>query len=65
AAPFNPRVHIQPIHANIKETQFDVAWFKTFDIVLNALDNLDARRCVRVFPSESFSSFSSPFRYDL
>ncbi|KAF8519723.1 hypothetical protein BU17DRAFT_12823, partial [Hysterangium stoloniferum] len=46
AAPFNPRVHIEPIHANIKEARFDVAWFKTFDIVLNTLDNLDARRHV-------------------
>ncbi|KIJ56440.1 hypothetical protein M422DRAFT_150768 [Sphaerobolus stellatus SS14] len=46
AAPFNPRVHIEPLHANIKEPQFDVPWFKGFDIVLNALDNLDARRHV-------------------
>ncbi|GJJ12994.1 hypothetical protein Clacol_007243 [Clathrus columnatus] len=46
AAPFNPRVQIEPLHANIKDPQFDVAWFKTFDIVLNALDNLDARRHV-------------------
>jgi len=40
AAPFNPNVHIHPIHGNIKEPQFDVAWFGGFDIVLNALDNL-------------------------
>ncbi|KAF9218464.1 hypothetical protein BS17DRAFT_869307 [Gyrodon lividus] len=46
AGAFNPNVHIQPIHANIKEPQFDVEWFQTFDIVLNALDNLDARRHV-------------------
>lgn len=44
AAHFNPRVHIEPLHANVKESQFDVGWFKSFDIVLNALDNLDARR---------------------
>ncbi|KZT02787.1 uncharacterized protein LAESUDRAFT_729747 [Laetiporus sulphureus 93-53] len=46
AASFNPNVHITPIHANIKEPQFDVAWFRGFNIVLNALDNLDARRHV-------------------
>jgi ubiquitin-like 1-activating enzyme E1 B len=40
AAPFNPNVHIHPIHGNIKEPQFDIAWFEGFDIVLNALDNL-------------------------
>ncbi|KAG9029401.1 E1 ubiquitin-activating protein uba2 [Tulasnella sp. JGI-2019a] len=43
---FNPHCKITPIHANIKEEQYDVQWFKTFDIVLNALDNLDARRHV-------------------
>ncbi|KAF9554803.1 hypothetical protein CPC08DRAFT_712628 [Agrocybe pediades] len=46
AAPFNPNVRITPIHDNIKEPQYDVQWFKQFDIVLNALDNLDARRHV-------------------
>ncbi|KAF8598877.1 hypothetical protein BDV93DRAFT_526479 [Ceratobasidium sp. AG-I] len=46
AQPFNPSVQIRPIHGNIKEPQFDVEWFKQFDIVLNALDNLDARRHV-------------------
>ena len=40
AAAFNPNVAITPIHGNIKEPQFDVEWFKSFDIVLNALDNL-------------------------
>nr|GAT60818.1 ubiquitin-like modifier activating enzyme 2 [Mycena chlorophos] len=46
AAPFNPNVQITPIHANIKEPQYDLDWYKQFDIVLNALDNLDARRHV-------------------
>ncbi|KAI0262614.1 hypothetical protein BC834DRAFT_890957 [Gloeopeniophorella convolvens] len=46
ASAFNPNVHITPIHGNIKDTQFDLAWFQGFDIVLNALDNLDARRHV-------------------
>ena len=40
ASAFNPNVHIVPIHGNIKDTQFDLAWFQGFDIVLNALDNL-------------------------
>ncbi|ESK91584.1 hypothetical protein Moror_2502 [Moniliophthora roreri MCA 2997] len=46
ATPFNPNVQITPLHANIKEPQFDIQWFQGFDIVLNALDNLDARRHV-------------------
>ncbi|CCM03477.1 uncharacterized protein FIBRA_05610 [Fibroporia radiculosa] len=46
ASAFNPNVHVNPIHGNIKEPQFDIAWFRGFDIVLNALDNLDARRHV-------------------
>lgn len=46
AAPFNPNVQLTPIHGNIKEPQYDIPWFQTYDIVLNALDNLDARRHV-------------------
>ncbi|KAJ7720279.1 hypothetical protein DFH07DRAFT_1067768 [Mycena maculata] len=46
AAPFNPNVRITPIYGNIKEPQYDLEWFQQFDIVLNALDNLDARRHV-------------------
>ncbi|TRM57404.1 hypothetical protein BD626DRAFT_213035 [Schizophyllum amplum] len=46
AAPFNPNVRITPIHGNIKDPEFDLEWFHGFDIVLNALDNLDARRHV-------------------
>ena len=33
-------------HANIKDSQFNIDWFRTFTIVFNALDNLDARRHV-------------------
>lgn len=33
-------------HANIKEDQFNIAWFKSFKVVFNALDNMDARRYV-------------------
>ncbi|KAF9462539.1 hypothetical protein BDZ94DRAFT_1282986 [Collybia nuda] len=46
AAPFNPNVQLTPIFGNIKEPQYDIPWFQSFDIVLNALDNLDARRHV-------------------
>ncbi|KAF9511239.1 hypothetical protein BS47DRAFT_1346954 [Hydnum rufescens UP504] len=43
---FNPSCKLTPIHGNIKDPEYDVTWFKGFHIVLNALDNLDARRHV-------------------
>ena len=46
ASAFNPQVRIEAHHANIKDSQFNVNWFATFDVVFNALDNLDARRHV-------------------
>ncbi|RKP26161.1 hypothetical protein SYNPS1DRAFT_32806 [Syncephalis pseudoplumigaleata] len=46
ALQFNPAVDIRSHHANIKDQQFDVNWFRGFDLVTNALDNLDARRHV-------------------
>ncbi|KAF2680006.1 hypothetical protein K458DRAFT_312855 [Lentithecium fluviatile CBS 122367] len=46
AGRFNPNVHIEAYHDNIKDDKFNVAWFKTFGIVFNALDNLEARRHV-------------------
>ncbi|KAK5131045.1 E1 ubiquitin-activating protein uba2 [Cryomyces antarcticus] len=46
AGKFNPNVKIEAYHANIKDPQFNVAWFKTFTLVFNALDNLGARRHV-------------------
>ncbi|KAH8175565.1 thiF family protein [Sarocladium implicatum] len=46
AQKFNPKVRIEAHHANIKDAQFDVPWFKGFTIVFNALDNLEARRHV-------------------
>ncbi|KAF9394541.1 E1 ubiquitin-activating protein uba2 [Podila verticillata] len=46
ALAFNPNVNIHARHQNIKEQEFSVDWFKGFDLVMNALDNLDARRHV-------------------
>ncbi|MCJ1230838.1 E1 ubiquitin-activating protein uba2 [Toensbergia leucococca] len=46
ASKFNPHIKLEAHHANIKEPQFNVDWFQSFNIVFNALDNLDARRHV-------------------
>ncbi|KAI0181640.1 hypothetical protein GGR52DRAFT_525501 [Hypoxylon sp. FL1284] len=46
AEKFNPNVKIVAHHANIKDAQFHVSWFKSFQLVFNALDNLEARRHV-------------------
>ncbi|KAK9479219.1 hypothetical protein V1514DRAFT_367041 [Lipomyces japonicus] len=46
AGRFNPDVELIAHHADIKAGEFNVAWFKRFDVVFNALDNLDARRHV-------------------
>lgn len=46
AGTFNHHVKIEAHHANIKDPQFNVDWFKGFALVFNALDNLDARRHV-------------------
>ncbi|KAL4902999.1 hypothetical protein BDW74DRAFT_55619 [Aspergillus multicolor] len=46
AQKFRPGAKIEAYHANIKDSNFDVDWFATFNIVFNALDNLDARRHV-------------------
>ncbi|KAJ2755083.1 E1 ubiquitin-activating protein uba2 [Coemansia pectinata] len=43
---FNPGIDAHARQANIKEPTFDVDWFSQFDLVLNALDNLEARRHV-------------------
>ncbi|KAI8576590.1 hypothetical protein K450DRAFT_256340 [Umbelopsis ramanniana AG] len=48
ALKFNPAANITSHHANIKDKEFSVEWFKGFDLVLNALDNLDARRHVNM-----------------
>lgn len=39
-------MRIKAHHANIKDARFNVEWFRGFDIVFNALDNLEARRHV-------------------
>ncbi|KAK6531535.1 E1 ubiquitin-activating protein uba2 [Arthrobotrys megalospora] len=46
ASKFNPKVKLTAHHANIKDPNFNVEWFRSFKIVFNALDNLDARRHV-------------------
>lgn len=46
AQKFNPNVSVVAHHANIKDAEFNVAWFRGFKIVFNALDNLEARRHV-------------------
>jgi ubiquitin-like 1-activating enzyme E1 B len=46
AGRFNPNVKIEAYHDNIKDPKFNVAWFRDFRIVFNALDNLEARRHV-------------------
>ncbi|KAJ2156582.1 E1 ubiquitin-activating protein uba2 [Coemansia sp. RSA 552] len=43
---FNPGIDATAHQANIKDPEYDVDWFAGFDLVLNALDNLDARRHV-------------------
>lgn len=34
------------LQGNVKETQYDVDFFRSFSLVLNGLDNLEARRHV-------------------
>lgn len=43
---FNPKAKLEAYHANIKDSEFGVDWFGQFNIVFNALDNLNARRHV-------------------
>jgi len=46
ASLFNPDANIAAHHGNIKEEQFGLNFFKKFDMVLNALDNVNARQHV-------------------
>lgn len=43
---FRPHISITSYHANVKDPDFNVDFFKQFNVVLNGLDNLDARRHV-------------------
>ena len=43
---FNPDVKIIAHHANVKDPKFGISYISKFNIVLNALDNIDARRHV-------------------
>ena len=43
---FNPAASITAHHANVKSAAFSSAFFSSFALVLNALDNVDARRHV-------------------
>ncbi|KAJ4962184.1 hypothetical protein NE237_022123 [Protea cynaroides] len=43
---FKPHINITAHHANVKNPEFSVEFFKKFNVVLNGLDNLDARRHV-------------------
>ncbi|KAJ5712563.1 hypothetical protein N7493_009031 [Penicillium malachiteum] len=46
AQKFQPKAKLEAYHANIMDKQFNVAWFQSFTLVFNALDNLAARRHV-------------------
>lgn len=46
AGKLNPNVKLVAHHANIKDSNFNIKWFKGFSIVFDALDNLDARKHV-------------------
>ncbi|KAG6613516.1 Ubiquitin-activating enzyme (E1) [Phytophthora cinnamomi] len=43
---FNPKARITAHHGNIKSSQFGIDYFQQFALVLNALDNVDARKHV-------------------
>lgn len=43
---FNPKARITAHHGNIKASQFGIDYFQQFALVLNALDNVDARKHV-------------------
>lgn len=43
---FKPDMKIEAYHANVKNSDFNVEFFRQFNVVLNGLDNVDARRHV-------------------
>ncbi|RQM18108.1 hypothetical protein DD237_000420 [Peronospora effusa] len=46
AMKFNPKAKVTAHHGNIKSSQFGLEYFQQFSLVLNALDNVDARKHV-------------------
>jgi ubiquitin-like 1-activating enzyme E1 B len=46
AEAFNPDIKVTSYHDNIKNPRFSVSYMAKFNVVLNALDNIDARRHV-------------------
>lgn len=46
AMQFRPSAKIVSHHGNVKDAKFGVEFFSRFDVVVNALDNLEARRHV-------------------
>lgn len=46
ALKWNPSANLKAYHDDVKRAQFGVDFVRQFDIVLNALDNLSARRHV-------------------
>ena len=46
ALKFRPGVKIEAHHGNVKDDKFNIEFVKGFDVVLNGLDNLEARKHV-------------------
>ncbi len=42
----NKDIHVVAHHGNVKHPEYGINFFRKFDVVINALDNLDARRHV-------------------
>ncbi|KAJ3113534.1 E1 ubiquitin-activating protein uba2 [Physocladia obscura] len=45
---FNPAANIVAHHRSIFDAEFNVSWFRSFDLVMNALDNIPARKHVNL-----------------
>lgn len=52
---FNPDAAVVAHHGNVKSPEYGVEYFRGFDVVMNALDNVAARRSV-LFPFAAFWS---------
>jgi len=46
AMEFNSDVSVKSYHGNVKDKQFGLKYFQSFDLVINALDNVNARQHV-------------------